>query len=159
MGQVHPVVSSGSGQAKPQSVIAVVCAYACVPDGDGEAGSTWRQTLELARAGFDVWLVTHSDHRPAIERAVEAAEMEGLHALFWDAPGALEPLKRGPLARLHCSLWYWIVGRAIADWQNAVGMYVLRRIVRPSRASITYLVLPSVQREQRPGLVWRALSQ
>ncbi|HEY8427657.1 MAG TPA: hypothetical protein VIL20_04755, partial [Sandaracinaceae bacterium] len=68
-------------------------------------------------------------------------------------------LKRGPLAHAHERLWYWIVGRAIADWHTAVGMYVLRRIVRPSRASVTYLVLPSVQRRERPGLVWRARSQ
>jgi len=147
------------GQRRAQAIVSVVCAYGCRPGSAGESGRAWHQARELARAGFEVWLVTSSDHRADIERALADERIEGVHALFWDAPGALRPLRswRGGV-RLHARLWYWIVGRAIDDWHQAIGMSILRRIVHPSRASVTYLVLPSVHRKDRPRLSWRTLS-
>jgi hypothetical protein len=139
--------------------VAVVCGYGCRPGAQGEAGRSWAQALELAQAGFDVWLVTSSDHRGRIEQALDSEHIEGIHVLFWDAPGALRPLRSWRAGtRLHAALWYWIVGRAIDEWHEAVGMSILRRIVHPSRASVTYLVLPAVHRPARPRFSWRTLS-
>lgn len=159
MGTVHSIASSGRQRCPTQAIVAVVCAYACRPGAEGEAGRAWDQAIELGRAGFDVWLVTSSDHRSRVEQALEHERIEDVHALFWDAPSALCPLRlwQGGV-RFHALLWYWIVGRAIDDWHRAIGMSILRRIVHPSRASITYLVLPSVHWRDRRRFSWRTLS-
>ena len=161
---VHPYIASDSGEDKPQTIVAVLCAYACVPGNDADTGRSWAQALELSRAGFDVWVVTRSEHRPAIERAMDerdpgdGRDVGRLQVMFWDAPPALTMLRRWSAgARLHRMLWYSIVGRAIAEWHAAVGMCVLRRIVQPSRASVTYLLLPSVQRAGPARFAWRTL--
>ena len=158
MRAVHPFIASDSVQDKPQTIVAVVCAYACVPGHASDAGRSWAQAIELVRAGFDVWVVTRSEHRPAIERAMESKDGARLQVMFWDTPSALTALERWrSSARLHRFLWYSIVGRAIAEWHAAVGMCVLRRVVQPSKASITYLLLPSVQRAGPARFAWRAL--
>jgi hypothetical protein len=156
---VHSFIASDSVRDKPQAIVAVLCAYACLPGDLSQAGRSWAQALELARAGFDVWVVTRPEYRPAIERAMEKCQDMGrLQVLFWDAPIALAPLQHWRAgARLHRFLWYSSVGRAIAEWHAAVGMCVLRRVEQPSRASVTYLMLPSVQREGPARFAWRAL--
>jgi hypothetical protein len=159
MGVVHPFVTASSVARRTQSIIAVVCAYACRPGDAGEAGRCWHQALELAQAGFDVWVVTTSEHRSAIERALAATPVEGVQVLFWDAPAAWRFLRRWRTGtRLHGRIWHRIVGNAIDDWQRAVGMSILRRVVEPTRASVTYLVLPGVQRADRSRFAWRAQS-
>jgi hypothetical protein len=159
MGVVHPFVTASSVARRTQSIIAVVCAYACRPGDAGEAGRCWHQALELAQAGFDVWVVTTSEHRSAIERALAAAPVEGVQVLYWDAPAAWRFLRRWRTGtRLHGRIWYRVVEHAIDDWQRAVGMSILRRVVEPTRASVTYLVLPGVHRADRSRFAWRAQS-
>ena len=156
MGSVHQLVSSRSVVRGTQSIIAVVCAYSCRPGEEGEAGRNWQQALELARAGFDVWVVTPSAHRCAIEHTLATPPLEPIHVLFWDAPPLWSFLQRcGGGARLHGWIWRRWVGRAIDDWQRAVGMHVLRRVTDVSRTSVTWLVLPAVHRARPPQFAWR----
>ena len=137
----------------------MVCAYACRPSEGSEENRGWRWALELAQTGFQVWLVTSSEHRSALERALAAVPGDSVHVLFWDAPaswGFLRHWRAG--TRLHARMWYRFVGHAIDDWQRALGMCTLRRVVDSGRASVTYLVLSAVQRGDRPRFVWRAQS-
>ena len=159
MAAVHPFVTASSVARRTQSIIAVVCAYACRPGDVGEAGRCWHQALELAQAGFDVWVVTSSEYRSAIEHALAATPVEGVQVLFWDAPAPWRFLRRWRAGtRLHGRIWYRIVGHAIDDWQRAVGMNILRRVVDSTHASVTYLVLPGVQATERSRFAWRAQS-
>ncbi|MPZ44670.1 MAG: hypothetical protein GEV05_14955 [Betaproteobacteria bacterium] len=159
MGSVHPLVSPRSVARHTESIIAVVCAYACRPGEASETDRCWRWALELAHTGFQVWVVTSSEHRSALEHALASVPDENVHVLFWDAPAGWRFLRRWRVGtRLHARMWYRFVGRAIDDWQRALGMRLLRRVVDSRRASVTYLVLPSVQRGDRPGFLWQAQS-
>ena len=158
MGEVHPFIASSARRSRPQALVAVVCAYACTPGAGTDAAASWTRVLELARAGFDVWVVTTSEHRDDIERVMASPDTAGVQVLFWDASPALRLLRRWPQGlRLHRGLWYWIVARAIAQWHAAVGMAVVRRVAQGSGASITYLLLPAVQRTARARFALRPL--
>ena len=131
MGEVHPFIASSARRSRPQALVAVVCAYACMPGAGTDAAASWTRVLELARAGFDVWVVTTSEHRDDIERVMASPDTAGVQVLFWDASPALRLLRRWPQGlRLHRGLWYWIVARAIAQWHAAVGMAVVRRVAQ-----------------------------
>jgi hypothetical protein len=159
MGSVHPFASARSVARHTESIVAVVCAYACCPGEGNEENPCWRWALELAQSGFQVWVVTSSEHRPALERALATVPGESVHILFWDAPASWRFLLRSRIGtRLHARMWYRWVGRAIDDWQRALGMCMLRRLVASGRASVTYLVLSAVQRDDRPRFVWRPQS-
>jgi hypothetical protein len=58
---------------------------------------------------------------------------------------------------LHAALWHWIVERAIAQWHAAVGMRVVRRVVQPSGASVTYVLMPTLVRAERTRFGLRPL--
>jgi hypothetical protein len=156
MGSIHQFVSSRSVARHTESIVAVLCAYACSP-GEGSAENPrWRWALELAQSGFQVWVVTSSEHRPALERALAALPGESVHILFWDAPASWRFLLRWRTGtRLHARMWYRWVGRAIDDWQRALGMCTLRRLVDSERSTVTYLVLSAVHRGDRPRFVGR----
>ena len=161
MDNIHAAAPPGSEGDRLKDIVVVICAYAFAPGASGEAGRCWCEAVELAQAGFDVWVVTRSDERAQIECALARSGIARLHVLFWDAPASLRPLQqRGRFgSRVHCALWYRLVGNAIADWQRAIGMYALRRVVHRSGASVAYLTLPPVQRAGRAGFAWRAQSQ
>jgi hypothetical protein len=159
MGSIHPFVSSRSVARHTDPIVAVVCAYACCPGEGREENPCWRWALELAQTGFHVWVVTSSEHRAALERALATVPAESVHIQFWDAPASWRFLLRWRIGtRLHAHMWYRWVGRAVDDWQRALGMRMLRRLVDSGRASVTYLVLSAVQRGDRPRFVWRAQS-
>ncbi len=158
MGEIHSFVASEARRCRPQALVAVVCTYACRPAGGTGPAASWTRALELARAGFDVWVVTSSEHRDDIEQAMQSPDTAGVQVLFWDAPPLVRLLRRWSYGtRLHRGLWYWIVGRAIAQWHAAVGMTVVRRVAQRPDESVAYLMLPSVQRPARTRLALRPL--
>jgi hypothetical protein len=93
-----------------------------------------------------------------MEEILQDPDAAAVNVLFWDPPRALGALARWrATARLHALTWYWIVERAIAQWHAAVGMRVVRRVVQPSRASITYVLMPTLVRSEHPRFDLRPL--
>ena len=158
MAEVHPLIASANRTQAPQALIAVVCAYECGATEAPAGTSSWARVLELARAGFQVWVVTPSAQRERIERALQTPDAAAVNVLFWDPPRALGVLARWRhSARLHALMWYWIVERAIAQWHAAVGMRVVRRVVQPTRTSVSFVLMPALARTQRSRFALRPL--
>jgi glycosyltransferase involved in cell wall biosynthesis len=67
----------------------------------------WNWALSLARAGHDVVVLTRSQSRPAIERALGEGSANPRFAYF-DVPKGLRWQRRGPL-HVHSILWQWLV--------------------------------------------------
>jgi glycosyltransferase involved in cell wall biosynthesis len=89
----------------------LLSAYACEPNKGSEPGVGWQWALEIARLGYDVWVLTRANNRENIE--AELAKMPpttNLHFIYYDLP-------RWTLARwwkkgerrlhLYYFLWQW----------------------------------------------------
>jgi len=128
--------SQACGSERPQPSIIVLCVYARVA---GRAEEAWCEAVELAQEGHDVWVVTRSTWRVTNEHAFARRQLPNLRFVYWDLPG-LALLERWSWGRrIRRRLWYWHVDRSMADWCDAIGMRVVRRVTRASRSSITYL--------------------
>ena len=64
----------------------LVSAYACEPGKGSEPGVGWHWTTELALLGHDVDVITRSNNRAAIEKALEDVPITGLHFHYYDLP-------------------------------------------------------------------------
>ncbi|MDA8110378.1 MAG: glycosyltransferase family 4 protein [Betaproteobacteria bacterium] len=86
----------------------LLSAYACEPHKGSEPGIGWSWATALARAGHDVWVVTRSNNRPAIQQALAAQPLAGLRFAYYDLPRWARWWKRGPRGvRLYYTLWQW----------------------------------------------------
>ena len=63
----------------------LVSAYACSPGFGSEQGVGWNRALQLARF-HEVWVVTRSKNRAAIEAALAREPRPNLHFLYQDLP-------------------------------------------------------------------------
>jgi glycosyltransferase involved in cell wall biosynthesis len=64
----------------------LLSACACQPGGEGESGTGWRWALALAQAGHEVWVVTRTGNRSAIEKALESHPQPRLHFAYYELP-------------------------------------------------------------------------
>lgn len=88
----------------------LLSAFACEPDKGSEFAVGWNWALFLARAGHDVVVLTPSESRPAIERAMQRMPDRHLRWEYFDVPKPFRWQARGPL-HLHCALWQWLAVR------------------------------------------------
>lgn len=84
----------------------LLSAFACEPHVGSEFAVGWNWALALRRAGHDVVVITRSQSRAAIERAL-AGVKETPRFAYFDVPKAFRWQKRGPL-HLHAILWQWL---------------------------------------------------
>ncbi|MCW5604555.1 MAG: glycosyltransferase [Burkholderiales bacterium] len=86
----------------------LLSAYACEPHKGSEPGVGWRWAVALARARHEVWVLTRANNRTAIESAVAAEPVPGLHFVYYDLPAWASSWKRGGRGvRLYYVLWQW----------------------------------------------------
>lgn len=86
----------------------LLSAFACEPDRGSEFAVGWSWALSLVRAGHEVVVLTCSEARPAIERAVQRMQLgTRLRCAYFDVPKPFRWQARGPL-HLHAALWQWL---------------------------------------------------
>ena len=64
----------------------LLSAYACEPYKGSEPGVGWHWAVELARTGYQVWVITRANNQPLIERALKSTPMPNLHFVYYDLP-------------------------------------------------------------------------
>jgi glycosyltransferase involved in cell wall biosynthesis len=84
----------------------LLSAFACEPHMGSEFAVGWNWAMALKRAGHEVIVITRSQSRPAIERAL-AGVTEAPRFAYFDVAKAFRWQKRGPL-HLHAILWQWL---------------------------------------------------
>lgn len=84
----------------------LLSAFACEPNVGSEYAVGWNWAMSLQRAGHDVVVITRSQSRAAIERAL-AGVKEAPRFAYFDVAEAFRWQKRGPL-HLHAILWQWL---------------------------------------------------
>lgn len=93
-----------TGQSAPRLRV-LLSAYACEPGRGSEPGQGWNWSLQAARH-HDVWVLTRSNNREAIERALAVTPQPGLRFYYYDLPAWLRSWKRRHRAvRIYYVLW------------------------------------------------------
>lgn len=72
----------------------LISAYACEPGKGSEPGVGWKMPSAMA-ATHDVWVITRSNNRPAIEEELASRPVPGLRFRYVDLPSWLRWWKRG----------------------------------------------------------------
>lgn len=86
----------------------LLSAFACEPDRGSEPGVGWNLAWEMAKRHHDVWVLTRTTQREAIEAKLASDPMPGLHFAYYDVPRwppHWDYVKRKNLMELHYYLW------------------------------------------------------
>jgi len=123
-----PRATSAPAPAGERRLRVLVSAYACEPGRGSESGIGWDWVRQVARF-HDVWVVTRSSNREAIEGALAAAPLPGVRWIYFDLPRRARFWKRGTRgARLYYYLWqvgaYFAAARARRDVRFDVAHHV-----------------------------------
>ncbi len=83
----------------------LISAYACEPDRGSEPGVGWHQVTQAARF-HDTWVITRSNNRPAIEKALAREALPKVHWVYFDLPPWARFWKKGERGiHLYYVLW------------------------------------------------------
>lgn len=92
-------------QPGKRDVRVLVSAYACEPGQGSEPGGGWHWMCQIARFE-ECWVITRVNNRPAIEKALAASPMPGVHFIYYDLPRWARFWKKGKTGvRLYYYLW------------------------------------------------------
>jgi len=84
---------------------ALVSAYACEPGKGSEPGVGWNWVRLAARLVDEVWVVTRTNNKQAIEAALASEPMPNVHWIYYDLPKWARFWKRG---RRGVHLYYYL---------------------------------------------------
>jgi glycosyltransferase involved in cell wall biosynthesis len=88
----------------------LMSAYACEPSKGSEPGVGWSVAIEMAKR-YDVWVVTRSNNRESIERALQQTPCPRLRFVYHDVPRRWSWWKQGARGvQFYYYLWQWTVG-------------------------------------------------
>lgn len=73
----------------------LLSAYACEPNKGSEPGVGWNWALALIRRGYEVHVITRSNNRPGIERALQAQKLD-LTVTYYDLSAGARVWKKLP---------------------------------------------------------------
>lgn len=87
----------------------LLSAYACEPGKGSEPGVGWRWALEIARMGYEVWVLTRANNREAIESEIaQISPIKNLKFIYYDLPDWARRWKRGARGvHLYYLFWQW----------------------------------------------------
>lgn len=86
----------------------LLSAYACEPGKGSEPEVGWLWATELQSLGHEVWVLTRTANRTAIEREMATRRRPGLHFTYCDLPQWTRRWKRGDRGvHLYYGLWQW----------------------------------------------------
>lgn len=83
-------------------------AYACIPGRGSEPGVGWNMALEMAKR-HQVWVITRTNNRPAIESELSRNPIAHLHFVYHDLPKWTLWFKRGQ-SGTHLYYYFWQIG-------------------------------------------------
>jgi glycosyltransferase involved in cell wall biosynthesis len=86
----------------------LLSAYACEPQRGSEPGVGWNQARQAARF-HEVWVMTRSNNRAAIERELKRNPLPHAHWVYYDLPWWLRFWKKGQRG-IHLYYYLWQVG-------------------------------------------------
>ncbi len=106
----------------------LISAYACEPGKGSEPGAGWNWSLAAAREN-DVWVLTRSNNREAIEAELERHPIPSLRFVYLDLPRRWTFWKRGQRGvRLYYSLWQLAALREARRLHLEVGFDVVHHL-------------------------------
>ena len=119
----------------------LVSAYACEPDKGSEPGVGWNWVMQASRF-HDVWVLTRSNNRPAIERALQRTPRRNVRWVYVDLPPLLRWWKRGSRGiHLYYYLWQIAAYFAARRLDRHVGFDVVHHVTFVSYWKPTLLPL------------------
>ena len=109
----------------------LIGAYACTPNTGSEGGVGWNWTVQAARHGHDVHVITRSNNRAVIQEELRIRPIERLTFHYYDLPVPLPAWKkRGGYYALLAYYYFWQLGVSA----------VARRLDREHRFDLTHHV-------------------
>ncbi len=122
----------------------LLSAYACEPSKGSEPGVGWNHVKQAARF-HDVWVMTRSNNRASIEKALEAAPMPNVRWIFIDLPRWASFWKKGQRGiRLYYSLWQFVAYRKARKLHRAVNLDLAHHVSFVSYWLPTFLPLLTI---------------
>jgi glycosyltransferase involved in cell wall biosynthesis len=119
----------------------LVSAYACDPRGGSEPGVGWNWSRAMARH-HDVWVLTRSNNREEIERALAESPQPRLRFLYLDLPRWARSWKRGQRGiRLYYYLWQVLARRHARRAHAEIGFDLVHHLTFATAfvPALTYL--------------------
>ncbi len=107
----------------------LLSAYACEPGKGSEPGVGWNWVKEISKIAKEVWVITRSNNKKAIEEALEKEPMPNVHWVYFDLPKWARFWKKGQRG-VH--LYYYL-------WQICI-YFVARRLHKEVRFDIVHHV-------------------
>ena len=105
----------------------LLSAYACEPEKGSEPGVGWNWVREISKIAKEVWVITRSNNKKAIEDALEKEPMPNVHWVYFDLPKWARFWKKGQRG-VH--LYYYL-------WQICI-YFVARRLHKEVRFDIVH---------------------
>ena len=102
----------------PNTPRVLLSAYACQPGRGSEPGVGWNVARAVAMAGCEVWVLTMTENREAIEAELSRTPAPNIHPVYWTVPRWIPVSNEGVLA---CQVHYHV-------WQ--IGAYLAARRLR-----------------------------
>jgi len=97
----------------------LLSAYACEPDKGSEPGVGWLWATQLASLGHEVYVITRTSNRAAIEEALRLQRPPHLNFVYCDLNRWALQWKRLPGAiYFYCLLWQWLAYRCARRLTN-----------------------------------------
>ncbi|RMD67367.1 glycosyltransferase [Candidatus Parcubacteria bacterium] len=87
----------------------LLSAYACEPQKGSEPGVGWNWVRQIARFADDVWVLTRTNNRNAIEKALKEAPLPNVHWVYFDLPSWARFWKKGQRG-VHLYYYLWQIG-------------------------------------------------
>jgi glycosyltransferase involved in cell wall biosynthesis len=119
----------------------LISAYACEPGKGSEPGVGWNHVKQATRF-HDVWVMTRSNNRALIEKALEAEPMPNVRWIYFDLPRWTSFWKRGQRGiRLYYSLWQFVAYWKARKVHRDVGLDLTHHVTFVSYWLPTFLPL------------------
>jgi glycosyltransferase involved in cell wall biosynthesis len=128
----------------PQRRKILVAAYACEPESGSEPGVGWQMCQAIGRE-HDVWVVTRSNNRASIERALAREPNPHLNFAYADLPRWARFWKRGERGiHLYYYLWQFAAWRAARGLTRQIKFDLAHHVTFVSDYTFTFLGLLDV---------------
>ena len=84
----------------------LLSAYACEPGGGSEPGVGWNWVRQIARFAAEVWVITRSNNREGIEKALQENPLPNVRWVYYDLPRWARFWKKGGRG-VHLYYYLW----------------------------------------------------
>ncbi len=105
----------------------LLSAFSCEPGRGSEPGKSWNWAYELARAGHEVWVLTSTNGKPAIDAYLAATPVPGLNFCYLARPylpAFTEPFR----ALLQHMRWQWQALSIARDLDRKINFDIVHHI-------------------------------